>query len=110
INRRLDLRLTDAFCGFKAYRREALAALCITETGYAMPLEVWVQAARASLTIIELPVPLIYLEEERSFGGSLDDARTRLQYYYQVLDRAQRNASIPQPHAPGQTLCRGVSG
>ncbi|MEX0977198.1 MAG: glycosyltransferase family 2 protein, partial [Pirellulales bacterium] len=48
INRRLDLRLTDAFCGFKAYRREALAALAITQTGYAMPLEVWVQAARAS--------------------------------------------------------------
>ena len=110
INRRLGLKLTDAFCGFKAYRRQALAALHINETGYAMPLEVWVQAARASLTIIELPVPLIYLEEERSFGGSLDDARTRLQYYYQVLDRSQLNASVPQTHAPDRALCRGVSG
>jgi glycosyltransferase involved in cell wall biosynthesis len=110
INRRLGLHLTDAFCGFKAYRREALAALSITETGYAMPLEVWVQAARASLSIVELPVPLIYLEEERSFGGSLDDARTRLQYYYQVLDRALAGAPAPHPHVPGKTLCRGVSG
>ena len=40
-----DLKLTDAFCGFKAYRRDALEALDITDTGYAMPLEVWVQAA-----------------------------------------------------------------
>jgi glycosyltransferase involved in cell wall biosynthesis len=114
INRRLGLKLTDAFCGFKAYRRESLAALNITETGYAMPLEVWVQAASASLTIIELPVPLIYLEEERSFGGSLDDARTRLQYYYEVLDRAQRSASVAQSRAqsraPGKAECKGVSG
>ena len=29
--------------------------------GYAMPLEVWVQAAHAKLKIVELPVPLIYL-------------------------------------------------
>ncbi|MEX0676397.1 MAG: glycosyltransferase family 2 protein [Pirellulales bacterium] len=110
LNRRLGLQLTDAFCGFKAYRREALAALTITETGYAMPLEVWVQAARASLSIVELGVPLIYLEEKRSFGGSLDDAGTRLQYYYQVLDRALKSAGVPRPHVPGRTLCRGVSG
>ena len=42
---------------------EALAKFNITEFGYAMPLEVWAQAARAGLKIVELPVPLIYLEE-----------------------------------------------
>jgi dolichol-phosphate mannosyltransferase len=88
INERLGLHLTDAFCGFKAYRCEALAALDIAETGYAMPLEVWVQASRAKLSIIELPVPLIYLDEKRSFGGVLDDAQTRLEYYHLVLDRS----------------------
>jgi dolichol-phosphate mannosyltransferase len=110
LNRRLGLKLTDAFCGFKAYRREALAALSITETGYAMPLEVWVQAARARLSIVELPVPLVYLEEKRSFGGALDDAGTRLQYYYRVLDRALAGAGVPKSGAPRRTLCRGVSG
>ena len=39
INRRLSLSLTDAFCGFKAYRVDALKKLHITEAGYAMPLE-----------------------------------------------------------------------
>jgi hypothetical protein len=60
-----------------------------TETGYAMPLEVWVQAAAAGLSIVELPVPLVYLDLARSFGGALDDAATRLAYYRRVLDRAE---------------------
>jgi dolichol-phosphate mannosyltransferase len=110
LNRRLNLNLTDAFCGFKAYRRDALARLHVTETGYAMPLEVWVQAAAAGLSIIELGVPLVYLEEERSFGGSLDDAKTRLEYYYRVLDRAMGRAEIPPPHARGKSVCREVAG
>ncbi len=92
INRLLALRLTDAFCGFKAYRTEALARMRITEPGYGMPLELWVQAARLGLRIREVPVPLIYLDEERAFGGSLDDATRRLAYYREVIDRAMREA------------------
>ena len=53
-----------------------------------MPLEVWVQAAAAGWRIVELPVPLIYLDEKRSFGGVLDNAQTRLEYYHLTLDRA----------------------
>ena len=90
LNQRLGLQLTDAFCGFKAYRVAALKQLRLQETGYAMPLELWVQAVALGLRIVELPVPLIYLEEERSFGGMLDDADTRLRYYYEVLDRSIR--------------------
>jgi len=88
LNCRLGLKLTDAFCGFKAYSVPALAKLDITEPGYAMPLELWVQAAHLELRIVELPVPLIYLEEARSFGGSLDDAQTRAAHYREVIDRS----------------------
>jgi glycosyltransferase involved in cell wall biosynthesis len=98
LNERLGLKLTDAFCGFKAYRVPALAKLDITEPGYGMPIEVWVQAASLELHIVELPVPLIYLEEERSFGGSLDDGRKRLDYYHRVLDRAI--AAVESQSAP----------
>ncbi|MFM9964128.1 MAG: glycosyltransferase family 2 protein [Planctomycetaceae bacterium] len=87
VNDRLSLKLTDAFCGFKAYRVDALPRLNITEFGYAMPLQLWVQAVRAEFRIIEHPVPLIYLDEFRSFGGALDDANRRLAYYREVLDR-----------------------
>jgi dolichol-phosphate mannosyltransferase len=89
LNQLLGLRLTDAFCGFKAYRVAALARMEITEQGYGMPLELWVQAAALGLSIKELPVPLIYLEEKRSFGGSLDDAARRYQYYQDVLRRSR---------------------
>lgn len=88
LNEQLGLQLTDAFCGFKAYRTSALAQLELEETGYAMPLELWVQAAHHGLSIQEAPVPLIYLEDERSFGGALDAAEIRLEYYRQVIDRA----------------------
>ena len=87
INERLSLNLTDAFCGFKAYRVDALPRLNITEFGYAMPLQLWVQSVRSEFRIVEHPVPLIYLDESRSFGGSLDDANRRLAYYREVLDR-----------------------
>ena len=38
LNECLGLNLTDAFCGFKAYRASALARFEITDVGYAMPL------------------------------------------------------------------------
>jgi hypothetical protein len=50
------------------------------------------------LRVIEAPVPLIYLEEERSFGGSLDDSVKRLAYYHSVVDRAMQ-ASCPNAPA-----------
>ena len=88
LNTDLDLQITDAFCGFKAYRVAAIQELQLSEFGYALPLELWVQAARNNLKIIEIPVPLIYLDESRSFGGALDDELTRLSYYRRVIQRS----------------------
>jgi dolichol-phosphate mannosyltransferase len=85
LNRLLGLSLTDAFCGFKAYRTAALARLRPTEMGYAMPLELWAQAKHLGLKIVEMPVPLIYLDFKRSFGGALDQADARLAIYRQVI-------------------------
>lgn len=93
LNDRLGFDLTDAFCGFKAYRTHALQKMRITDPGYAMPLQLWVEAAAANLRVIEIAVPLIYLDLERSFGGALDDAPARLRYYHRVLDDAI--AAIP---------------
>ena len=90
INQRLGLSLTDAFCGFKAYSKTALQSLPITEPGYAMPLEVWVLAASEKLKIIELPVPLVYLDLP-SFGGALDDGTTRIAHYREILERTIRS-------------------
>ena len=108
LNQRLGFELTDAFCGFKAYRTSALREMRITDPGYAMPLQLWVEAAAAELRVIEIPVPLIYLDLERSFGGSLDQAATRLKYYHKVLDRAvehvSHNATFPSRE---EAACNG---
>jgi dolichol-phosphate mannosyltransferase len=97
LNQRLGLSLTDAFCGFKAYRVSILGKFDITDAGYAMPLQLWVQAVALGLRIVEFPVPLIYLEEERSFGGALDNAAFRLNHYHEVLERELARMSLREP-------------
>ena len=94
----LGVRLTDAFCGFKAYRVASLAALHVTDDGYAMPLQVWVQIAAAGLRVEEYAVPRVYLEEERSFGGSLDKSAARLAHYRDVLS----TELAKHPHLPNR--------
>lgn len=98
LNRRFGLQLTDAFCGFKAYRREALSCLRITEVGWGMPLQLWVQAARLGLRIREIAVPRIYLDPNRAFGGTLNDPQQRLAYYRAVIESAIHDP-LPCPEA-----------
>lgn len=87
INDRLGLSITDAFCGYKAYRVAGLRALDIDLEGYEMPLQVWVQAAAADLRVAEIPIRLIYNDPNRSFGGKLDDKDHRLAHYRQAFER-----------------------
>jgi len=105
VNDRLGLELTDAFCGFKAYRVEALKRLKITDNGYAMPLQLWVQAAALGLRIVEFAVPLVYLDEKRSFGGSLDDGRRRMAHYLSVLDAEIAAVGFVPPSARKPLTC-----
>ncbi|MDD4890410.1 MAG: glycosyltransferase family 2 protein [Phycisphaerae bacterium] len=85
LNDVLGLRLTDAFCGYKAHKVDSLQWLNLTATGYAFPMQFWVQAARARFKMRELPVPVIYPDLKRSFGGRLDNAAVRLQHYRDVM-------------------------
>jgi len=85
INQTLGLAITDAFCGFKAYRVSTLKKLLFDESGYAFPLQFWVQAAASGLRVMEVPIRLIYHDPNRTFGGSLDDAGHRLAHYKQVF-------------------------
>ena len=110
LNRRLGLNITDAFCGFKAYRVSALRDVHITVPGYAMPMQLWVQVAAAGLRIRELPVQLIYNDPTRHFGGVLDDPAVRLEHYLAVFETemAACNPSLSRPlHPP---LAKGRAG
>ena len=99
LNDVLGLSLTDAFCGFKAYRVAALRRLRLTIPGYAMPMQFWVQAVRAGLRIVETPVRLIYKDPTRHFGGTLDDPEARVNYYLDVLVSELANDAFPAPSA-----------
>ncbi|MDQ7849427.1 MAG: glycosyltransferase family 2 protein [Armatimonadota bacterium] len=93
--------LTDAWCGFKAYRVSALRRLRLSEPGYGMPLQVWIQAARHGLRVAEVAVPRIYKNPQRRFWGGLDDAAARRRYYQEVLERELREGG------PVRVACRG---
>lgn len=77
--------ITDAFCGFKAYRTDACHALRLTADGYEFPIQFWVQAAANRLKVRELAVPRLYLDASRSFGDGLDDPTVRLAHYRATL-------------------------
>jgi len=68
-------RYTD-MCAFRAISHEALARLAMRETGYGWNIEMQMQAARAGLRILEVPVPYRCRAGGRSkvagtVGGSL---------------------------------------
>jgi dolichol-phosphate mannosyltransferase len=100
----LGLRLTDSFCGFKAHRVCAMRRLELDEPGYAFPLQLWVRAARAGLRIREIPVPRIYRDRSREFGGTLDDPAARMQHYLHVLVRELRREPAVRPCPPPRVL------
>ncbi len=88
INQRLGLRITDAFCGFKAYRVSACEPMCLDVDGYDFPMQFWVQAWHHGLRIREIPVRLVYPDLNRTFGGELDDAVVRRRVYEDTFQRA----------------------
>ncbi len=94
VNDKLDLGITDAFCGFKAHRVEAVAQMSLSEIGYGVPLQFWVQVAAHHLRVREIPVSLIYHDPNRHFGGELDDPETRLQRYRMIFEESLEAAGL----------------
>ncbi|HEY8487217.1 MAG TPA: glycosyltransferase family 2 protein, partial [Limnochordales bacterium] len=108
LNRLTGLGLTDSFCGFKGYRVAALRRLHLSEPGYGFPLQVWVEAWRHRLSVVELPVPRIYKDNfQRRFGGTLDRPEVRCRYYEQVLASALRCPRCAEEALAG---CRAACG
>lgn len=109
LNARYGLDLTDAFCGFKAYRRSALEKLAITERGWGMPLQLWVHAARQNLRVKEIAVPRLYLDPNRAFGGVMNDPEQRLAYYRGVMTAAELDV-LPKARGSSCYPCPGSRG
>ena len=99
--------ITDAFCGFKAYRVERAGQRSTSNVdGYAIPLQQWVQfAAATACAIKEVPIRLIYNDPNRSFGGKLDDPELRWQHYQEIFE--QEVARLAD-RLPASALAGGV--
>lgn len=91
LNTLLPFRITDAFCGFKAYRVSVISRLDLKEPGYAFPLQVWMQLGRLNAAVKEVAVPRIYQNLTRTFGKDLDDPLRRLAYYNIIIDEELKN-------------------
>lgn len=94
LNRITNLNLTDSFCGFKAYKTKALKKMNLTENGYGMPLQLWIQAWKLGLSIKEIPVRLIYKDMSKRFKGGLDNPIRRLRYYKDVIRKELNKKTI----------------
>lgn len=95
LNSLTNLNLTDSFCGYKAHRVEAMMRLDLSETGYGFPMQFWPRVAKAGLNVMEIPVPRIYKDPTRHFGGQLDDSGYRLKHYLDIL-KAQNSWKVPE--------------
>ncbi len=96
LNETTTLNLTDSFCGFKAYKTDAIKKMKLTEKGYGMPLQLWMQAWKLGLSIKEIPVKLIYNNADKRFSGSLDNPTIRLNYYKEIIKREMSESSRNQ--------------
>jgi dolichol-phosphate mannosyltransferase len=96
LNETTTLELTDSFCGFKAYKTDAIKEMKLTEGGYGMPLQLWMQAWKLGLNIKEIPVELIYNNAEKRFSGELDNPTIRINYYKEIIKREMSESSRNQ--------------
>jgi len=98
INEITGYGITDAFCGFKAYRVDAVKRLELTEPGYGMPMQFWIQAWLKRLTVTELPVGLVYFDRSRTFPGPIEDAEKRTRYYVDIIERELKHGQCDVPN------------
>jgi dolichol-phosphate mannosyltransferase len=94
INSFTGYNITDSFGGFKAYKTSALRQLKLDDTGYAMPLQLWVQAKHFKLTVTELPISRIYDDPNRKFGGELDNPEIRLKLYLDTIEKERAKWNV----------------
>ena len=86
-NKLTKYSLTDAFCGFKAYRVRSLEKMKLAEPGYGFPLQLWIHANKSNLKIKEIPVKLIYLDYTRNFKNNFISIIRRYRYYLKIIER-----------------------
>ncbi|HTL38975.1 MAG TPA: glycosyltransferase family 2 protein [Kofleriaceae bacterium] len=79
------MKLTDAHCGLRAFRREAAAALRMTQDRMAHASELLRKIKTSNLRVVEVPVTVRYTEHSLSKGQSgLQAVRILFDYFFRA--------------------------
>jgi len=79
------MRLTDAHCGFRAFRAAAASKLTITQDRMAHASELLRKLKTSKLRVVEVPVTVRYTEHSMSKGqGGLQAVRILFDYFFRA--------------------------
>ena len=96
-------KVVDAQSCYRGYTRKALDSLYITEAGFGFSVELLVQARKAGLRIIEVPISCIYHDASHSLNPVLHGVGVALMVVkHRIKASFQASARNPQPAASGE--------
>lgn len=87
----IGFSITDAFCGLKAYKCDAINDLELDVNGYEIPIEIWIKSMKKGYNIIEIAVPLIYKDRESILKNAKDSflfqkGEERIEKYIHLIE------------------------
>jgi dolichol-phosphate mannosyltransferase len=93
--------ITDAFCGLKAYKCNAINDLELEIKGYEIPIEIWIKSMKKGYLIVEKGVPVIYKDRNEISKNAKDSflfrkGEERIEKYIQLME-SLLNAPLKAP-------------
>lgn len=87
----IGFSITDAFCGLKAYKCDAINELELEVSGYEIPIEIWIKSMKKGYKIVEIGVPLIYKDRESILKNAKDSflfqkGEERIEKYIHLIE------------------------
>ncbi|MFX1478094.1 MAG: glycosyltransferase family 2 protein, partial [Promethearchaeota archaeon] len=92
----LGFSITDAFCGLKAYKCNAINDLELETNGYEIPIEIWIKSMKRGYKVIEIGVPVIYKDRDAVLKNAKDSflfkkGEERIEKYIQLIELLSNN-------------------
>ena len=87
----IGLSITDAFCGLKAYKCNAINDLELKVDGYEIPLEIWIKSMKRGYSFVEIGVPVIYKDRDAILKNAKDNflfkkGEERIEKYIHLIE------------------------
>ncbi len=87
----IGFSITDAFCGLKAYKCNAINDLELEINGYEIPIEIWIKSKKKGYLIVEKGVPVIYKDRNEVLKNAKDSflfrkGEERIEKYIQLIE------------------------